>query len=202
MYAHGEADHVHGLLNVGAPVTALFGVGVNLIDDDLVLHLACGSHIECGEPHLASVLNTGEEVEDLLFLTHDAFLLLVAVGDALGLENRIPIFVGDFDLVLDGSVVLQLGFLCHADELLDVVPLAAEQRAVVRNRVISAVGCGNTCQHGELARLGADPFPPVIAGDASEPDGEVAPRRVDVEQVYYLDVLRACYGLAPVGIKD
>ena len=28
VYAHGEADHVHGLLNVGAPVAALFGVGV------------------------------------------------------------------------------------------------------------------------------------------------------------------------------
>ena len=32
--------------------------------------------------------------------------------------------------------------------------------------------------------------------------GEVAPRRVDVEQVYYLDVPRACYGLTPVGIED
>ena len=128
----------------------------NLVDDDLVLHLACGSDIECREPHLASVLNAGEEVEDLLFLAHDTLLLLVAVGDVLDLENRIPIFVGNLDLVLDWGVILQLGLLRHADELLDVVPLGAEQRAVVRNRVIRAIGCGNTCQHGELARFGAD----------------------------------------------
>ena len=152
--------------------------------------------------HLASVLNAGEEVEDLLFLAHDALLLLVAVGDALGLENRIPIFVGDFDLVFDGCVVFELGLLRHADELLDVVPLAFEQCGVIRNWVIRAVGCGNTCQHGELARLGAHSALSVIAGDASEANGEVTPRRVDVEQVYYLNVLRACHGLAPVGIKD
>ena len=51
----------------------------------------------------------------------------MAVGDALGLEKRIPIFVGDFDLVFDGCIVLQFGLLRHADELLNVVPLAAEQ---------------------------------------------------------------------------
>ena len=38
-------------------------------------HLACGSHIECREPHLASVLNADEEVEDLLFLTDDALCI-------------------------------------------------------------------------------------------------------------------------------
>ena len=83
--------------------------------------------IECREPHLASVLNAGEEVEDLLLLTDDAFLLLASVGDALALEDGIPLFVGDFNLVLDGRVVLELGLFRHADELLDVVPHAAEQ---------------------------------------------------------------------------
>jgi len=40
-----------------------------------------------------------------------------------------------------------------------------------------------------------------MVGETAEV-GEVAPRRVDVEQVDDLDVLRACYGLPPVGIED
>ena len=202
MHTHSEAEHIHRLLYVGGPVAALLVVGVNLVDDDLMLNLACGRDIECREPHLASVLNAGEEVENLLLLTDDAFLLLASVGDALALEDGIPIFVGDFNLVLDGCVVLELCLFSHADELLDVVPLAAEQRAVVRDGVIGAVGCGNTCQHGELARLGAHFALTIIAGDASEPDGEVAPRRIDVEQVNHLDVLAAAYRLPPVGVED
>ena len=202
MHAHSEAEHVHRLLYVGGPVAALLVVGVNLVDDDLVLNLACGRDIECGEPHLASVLNAGEEVEDLLLLTDDAFLLLASVGDALALEDGIPIFVGDFNLVLDGSVVLELGLFRHADELLDVVPLAAEQRAVVRNGVISAVGCGNTCQHGKLPARGSDGGPAVVARYPAHADGEVAPRRVDVEQFDDLDVLTAAHRLAPVGVED
>ena len=71
---------------------------------------------------MASVLHAGKEVEDLLLLLDDAFLLLAAVGDALALEDGVPILVRDLNLVLDGGDVLQLGLLGHADELLDVVP--------------------------------------------------------------------------------
>ena len=202
VHAHSEAEHVHRLLYVGGPVAALLVVGVNLVDDDLVLNLACGRDIECGEPHLASVLNASEEVEDLLLLAHDAFLLLVAVGDALALEDGIPILVGDFYLVLDGGDILQLRLFRHADELLDVVPLALEQRCVVRDGVISAVGCGNTCQHGKLPARGSDGGPAVVARYPAHADGEVAPRRVDVEQFDDLDVLTAAHRLAPVGVED
>ena len=86
VHTHSEAEHVHRLLNVGGPV-ATFLVVVNLVDHHLVLHLSSGRHIECGEPHLASVLNASEEVKNLLLLFYDAFLLLLTVSDSLALED-------------------------------------------------------------------------------------------------------------------
>ncbi len=62
------------------PVAALFAV-INLVDDNVVLFLAVGRDIERREPGFASVLHAGEEVENLLFLAHDALLLFSAVGN-------------------------------------------------------------------------------------------------------------------------
>ena len=157
---------------------------------------------ERGEPHLAGVLDAREEVEDLLLLLDDALLLLLAVGDALALEDGVPILVGNLDLVLDRGDVLQLGLLGQADELLDVVPLAPEQGTVVRDRVIRAVRGGNPCQHGKLPRFGADAAFAVVPGDTPHADGQVAPWRVDVEQVNHLDILTVAHGLAPVGVEQ
>ena len=92
MHSHSKADHIDGFLNVALPIAALFGV-VNLVDDYIVLLLSVGRDVECGEPGFAAVLRAGEEVEDALLLADDALLLLAAVGDALGTENRLPIFV-------------------------------------------------------------------------------------------------------------
>ena len=92
MHSHSKANHIDGFLDVAFPIAALFGV-INLVDDDIVLLLAVGSDVECGEPGFAAVLRAGEEVEDALLLADDALLLLAAFGDALGTENRLPIFV-------------------------------------------------------------------------------------------------------------
>ena len=100
MHSHSKAEHIYGFLNVGAPVTALFGV-INFVDDHIVLLLAVGRYVERGEPGFAAVLRSGEEVENALLLLHDAFLLLAAVGDALTAENRFPILLGNLDLILD-----------------------------------------------------------------------------------------------------
>ena len=99
-----------------------------------MLNLARGSDIEGREPHLSSVLHAGKEVEDLLLLLDNAFLLLAAVGDALALEDAVPILVGDFYLVLDGGDVLQLGLLSHADELLDVTTM--QKSAILQPSVL------------------------------------------------------------------
>ena len=85
MHTHSKAYHVDCFLNVGLPVAALLGV-VNLVDYDVVLFLAVGRDVERREPGFAAVLSTGKEVEDRLLFLDDAFLLLSAVGDALGTE--------------------------------------------------------------------------------------------------------------------
>ena len=113
-----------------------------------------------------------------MFLTDDALLLLASVGDALGTENRLPIFGGDFDLVFYGGVVFELRFLCYADELLYVVPFAPEQRGIVRYRVICGVNRWNTAHDCELA----------VARPLGEFVLQISPRRGGVEQVYDLDV--------------
>ena len=85
MHTHSKAYHVDCFLNVGLPVAALLAI-VNLVDYHVVLFLAVGRDVERREPGFAAVLSTGEEVEDRLLFLDDAFLLLTAVGDALGTE--------------------------------------------------------------------------------------------------------------------
>ncbi len=143
------AYHIDSFLEVGFPIASLFGV-VNLVDYDVVLFLAVRRDVERREPGFAAVLSPGEEVKDCLFLTDDALLLLSTVGDALGTENRLPIFGGYFDLVFYGSVVFELRFLGNADELLDVVPFPLEQCRVIRYGVIGAIHCGDARHDGEL----------------------------------------------------
>ena len=82
------------------PVAALLAV-INLVDDNVVLLFAVGRDVECREPGFAAVLRPGEEVENLLFLAHDALLLFAAVGDALGTENTLPVFCTDLDVVFN-----------------------------------------------------------------------------------------------------
>ena len=100
MHAHSKAEHIYGLLNVGAPVATLLAV-VNLVDDNIVLLLAVGRDVERGEPGFAAVIRPGKEVENALLLLHDALLLLAAVCDALAAENRFPILLRNLDLILD-----------------------------------------------------------------------------------------------------
>lgn len=127
-----------------------------------------------------------------MFLTDDALLLLSAVGDALGTENRLPIFGGYFDLVFYGSVVFELRFLCYADELLDVVPFAPEQRGIVRYGVIGGVD----------GRYSADDCELAVASALGEFVLQITPRRGGVEQVYDLDFGGRSDALTPVGVKD
>lgn len=56
-------------------------------------------------------------------------------------------------MVLDGRGVLQLRLFGDADELLDVVPLAPEQRAIIRNGIVCAIDGRNTADDGELPAL-------------------------------------------------
>lgn len=100
MHSHSKANHIDCFLYVGLPVAALLTV-INLVDDNIVLFLAVGRNVECRELGFAAVLGTGEEVENLLLLAHDALLLFAAVGDALGTENTLPVFCADLDVVLN-----------------------------------------------------------------------------------------------------
>lgn len=123
MHSHSEANHIDCFLNVGLPIAALLGI-VYLGDYDIMLLLAVGRDVECGEPGFAGVLRAGEKVQNGLFLGDNALLLLAAVGDALGTKYGFPIFRRDFDLVFYGGGVFELRLLCNAYELLDVVPFS------------------------------------------------------------------------------
>ena len=151
MYAHGEAEHVHGLLYVGAPVAAFFLV-VDAGNTDIVLLLSVGRHVECGEEGLSAVLCSCQEVDNLLLFLYDAVLLLAGVGNTFPLENAFPVAARYFDVVFQRGGVLEFCFLGHADKLLDVVPFSFEQGGVVRDGVVGAVGCGDAAYDGKFAR--------------------------------------------------
>ena len=88
VYAHGEADHVDSLLDVGSPIAALL-VFVNAVDDHIMLFLAVWGDVERREESLAAVLGTRQEVNDKLLLLDDPVLLLLDVRDALPLEDAL-----------------------------------------------------------------------------------------------------------------
>ncbi len=188
--AQGEAYHIDGLLYVALPVAALL-VGIYLVDYDVVLHVAVGVDIEGAEPYLAGVLRAGEEVEYAPLFLDDARLLPGAVGDALGFEYGIPVFLRHFDMVFEGRGIAELGFFGKSDKLLDVEPLAAKERGIVRDWVIGAVGCRNAADDGEFAAAVA----------ISKPFAEVAEGRGGIEHFDNLAVVERGE-LAPVGEVD
>lgn len=177
MHSHSKAEHIHGLLNVGAPVATLLRV-INLVDDHIVLFLAVWCNVERGEPGFTAVLRPGKEVENALLLLHDAFLLLAAVGDALTAEDGFPILLGNLDLILDRCRIAEFRLLCKSDELLDIIPFSLEQRSVIGNGIISAVRCRNTADNSKLA-AGRVLGKPVL---------QVSPWSSRIKQLNHLDV--------------
>lgn len=157
-----------------------------------MLFLAVGCDVKSGEPGFAAVLGACEEVENLLFLGDDTRLLLAAVGNALGTEYGLSVFCPDLDVVLDWRRVFELRFFGDADKLFDVVPLAPEQSAIIRNGIISAIDRRDFRHNSELA----------AARTFGEAVLQIAPRRSLVEQVDFLDVAARRDRFAPVGVKD
>ena len=124
-------------------------------------------------------------------LSVSIFLLFLAVGYSLRFEDAIPKAVGNLDVVFDGSRVLQLGFLCHADEPFDVVPIPTEQRAVIGNGIIGGVRSGHTADDGILAALVLLVFHAFL---------KVSPGRMKIEEFNLLDV-SLLHHLPPVGVE-
>ena len=202
MDSHRKAHHIDCLDDIGRPV-ATFLVGLYLIDDHVVLLLAVGIDIERRKEHLAGVLHACEEVDNLLLLLNDAIHLLLAVGNTLGLEDTVPEAVGNLNVILDGRRVLQLCFLGHTDELLDVVPVALEERAIVGDWVVGAVGGRNAADDGELATLrrGLGGLHGRCGG-LSETIVQITPGRMRVEHLDFLDLVLAGDSLPPVSIEE
>lgn len=116
-----------------------------------MLFLPVGRHIKLREKHLARVLHAREEFDYIILLLIHTFLLLHAVSNALRLEDVAPKRFGNLNVVLDRRRVFQLSLLCHPNELLNVVPLALEERGIIRNGIIRAVRRRHTADHGKLA---------------------------------------------------
>ena len=126
-------------------------VRLYLIDHHIMLFLPVGGHIKFREKHLARVLHAREEIDDVvLFLVH-SLLLLHAVSNTLRFEDIAPKRFGNLNVVLDRRRIFQLRFLRHPNELLDIVPLALEERGIIRNGIIRAVRRRHTTDHGKLA---------------------------------------------------
>lgn len=126
--AHGKAEHIYSFGDVGLPVAAFLGV-IDFVDDDIVLLLAVGSYIEGGKEDFSCVFGSSKEVNDVLLLLDDSFLLLLAVGYSLGTEYRIPKLIANLNVVLQRGGVFKLRFLGNSYEVLDGVPLALEKEA-------------------------------------------------------------------------
>ena len=116
-----------------------------------MLFLPIGRHIKLREKHLARIFHAREEIDDVVLLLVHSLLLLHAVRDALRLEDIAPKRFGNLYVVLDRCRVFQLCLLCHPDELLDIIPLALEERGIIRNGIIRAVRRRHTADHGKLA---------------------------------------------------
>ncbi len=97
--AHGKAHHIYGFHNVRSPVATLL-IRLDFVNDHVVLLFTIGRNIERGEEHLSAVLHAGEEVDDVVLLLVDTFLLLDTIRDALDLEDIVPKRVGNLDVVL------------------------------------------------------------------------------------------------------
>ena len=78
VYAHGKADYIDSLLDVGGPIAALLAL-INPIDDHIMLFLAVRRDVERGEECFAAVLCTRQEVNDKLLLLDDPVLPLLDV---------------------------------------------------------------------------------------------------------------------------
>lgn len=126
--AHGKAEHIYSFGDVGLPVAAFLGV-IDFVDDDIVLLLAVGSYIEGGKEDFSCVFGSSKEVNDVLLLLDDSFLLLLAVGYSLGTEYRIPKLIANLNVVLQRGGVLKLCFLGDSYEAFDGVPLTLEREA-------------------------------------------------------------------------
>lgn len=189
VHTHCETEHIDCLLDVGSPVTALL-VRLNSVDDHLVLFLPRGRNIKRAEEGLATVLGAREKVDDVALFLPDPLLHLLLARDAFPFEDVLPIALRDLDVVLDGSGVFEFRFLCHADELLDVIPLAAEQRGVIWYRIIRRVRRRHTADDGKFSRLA-----PLQARFEIVPGAHLAKERDDFNLVDGAD------RLLPVGIK-
>lgn len=99
MDAHSEAHHIDGFYNVRRPVATLL-VRLNLVDDHIMMLLTIGRNIECGEEHFSTIFHASKEVDDVVLLLVDTFLLLDTIRDALELEDIVPKRVGNLDVVL------------------------------------------------------------------------------------------------------
>lgn len=97
--AHGKAHHIYGFYNVRSPVATLL-IRLDFVNDHVVLLFTIGRNIERGEEHLSAVLHAGEEVDDIVLLLVDTFLLLDTVSNALDFEDIVPEGVGNLDVVL------------------------------------------------------------------------------------------------------
>ena len=99
MYTHGEAHHVDGFDNVRRPVATLL-IRLDFVNDHVMLLLTIGRNIERREEYLSAVLHASEEVDDVVLLLVDTFLLLDTVSNALDFEDIVPEGVGNLDVVL------------------------------------------------------------------------------------------------------
>ena len=106
---------------------------------------------------------------------------------ALCLEDIAPKRFGNLNVILDRCRVLQLCLLRHPDELLNVVPLALEERGIIRNGIIRAVRRWHTADHGKLA------FALLYLSL------QVRPRTLRIKQRNYLHIL-SLYRIAPIRI--
>lgn len=99
MNAHGKAEHIYCFGDVGLPVTAFLGV-IDFVDDNIVLLLAVGSYVKGGKEYFSCVFGSREEVDDVLLLLDDSFLLLLSISDSFGSEDKIPKLIADLNVVL------------------------------------------------------------------------------------------------------
>ena len=82
------------------------------------------------------------------------------------------------------------------------VPLAFEQRGIVRYGIIRTVRRGNTCDDGKLMSLGANLRVSVCPRHLAHSHSEVSPRCSDGKQWNLLDLFLVEGRLPPVRIED
>ena len=154
MYVVTVTGDIAGFLDILAPVASLLP-GFDDIDSYHLHFPSVRIDVVTGNPYLPGVLDTGNEVLDILLFLFDAFQLLQRVRDMLFSTDVTPVILMYLDLVLYAGMIPELCLLAFSYQPFDVVPVSPENTGVIRYGIVLESRSRETYQNSEFPLTGS-----------------------------------------------